>query len=103
MCGATLLTAAPASAPSQANVPSPAATPSATGALPSRSQAPAAASTSAPVSDYSPGISGPSFLGLNDPGPRKRASLNADPHGSSSSRNLDYLLEDDEPRHGGAG
>jgi hypothetical protein len=39
---------------------------------------------------------------LNDPAPRKRASLSADPRASSS--NLDYLLEDDEePRRGGAG
>jgi hypothetical protein len=56
------------------------------------------------VSDYSPGISGPSFLGLNDPAPRKRASLSTDPHSSSSASNLDYLLEDEEePRRGGAG
>lgn len=55
----------------------------------------------APVSEQSPGISGPSFLGLNDPPPRKRGSLSADPDASSS--NLDYLLEDEEPRRGGAG
>jgi hypothetical protein len=47
-------------------------------------------------------INGPSFLGLNDPAPRKRASLSSDPH--SSSNNLDYLLDDvDEPRRGGGG
>jgi hypothetical protein len=47
-------------------------------------------------------INGPSFLGLNDPAPRKRASLSSDPH--SSSNNLDYLLDDEEePRRGGAG
>ncbi len=51
-----------------------------------------------------PTISGPSFLGLNDPGPRKRASLSIDPHSSSNSRGLDYLLDDEEePRRGGAG
>ncbi|HYM74461.1 MAG TPA: hypothetical protein VE377_00660 [Candidatus Dormibacteraeota bacterium] len=48
-------------------------------------------------------ISGPSFLGLNDPAPgkaaRKRASLSIDPHSAPDS-NLDYLLEDEEqPRH----
>ena len=49
-----------------------------------------------------PTISGPSFLGLNDPGPRKRGSLSIDPH--SNSRSLDYLLDDEEePRRGGAG
>jgi len=53
------------------------------------------------VSEDSPGISGPSFLGLNDPPSRKRGSLSADPHSSSS--NLDYLLEDEEPRRSGAG
>lgn len=51
-----------------------------------------------------PTISGPSFLGLNDPGPRKRGSLSIDPHSSSNSRSLDYLLDDEEePRRGGAG
>jgi hypothetical protein len=58
----------------------------------------------APVHDDPPSISGPSFLGLNDPPPRKRASLSADPHHDSSSGNLDYLLEDEEePHHGGGG
>lgn len=63
------------------------------------------------------GISGPSFLGLNDPAPapRRRGSLSIDPlsidprsidpQSASGSSNLDYLLEDDEPepRRGGAG
>ena len=49
-----------------------------------------------------PVISGPSFLGLNDPVPSKRASLSIDPH-SQSSRNLDYLLEDDDHPRGGVG
>lgn len=56
----------------------------------------------------SPHISGPSFLGLNDPAPapspRKRGSLNIDPHASSSSSNLNYLLDDEEEhKSGGAG
>jgi len=108
MCGATLLTAPAASAtvrsapqaPAPASVPLSSAPSSAP--IPARPQAPEPSRATGPVSDYSPGISGPSFLGLNDPTPRKRASLSADPH--ASSNNLDYLLEDDEePRRGGAG
>jgi zinc-ribbon domain len=51
-----------------------------------------------------PVISGPSFLGLSQPAPttRRRGSLSIDPHSAPSSGNLDYLLEDDEPKHGGA-
>src|SRR5581483_2235938 len=53
---------------------------------------------------HEPQISGPSFLGLNDPAPRKRASLSADPHHGGHSGNLDYLLDDEEePRHSGGG
>lgn len=49
----------------------------------------------------SPSIAGPSFLGLNDaPVSRKRANLN--PH-DSGSRNLDYLLHDEEEPRGGGG
>ena len=49
-------------------------------------------------------ISGPSFLGLNDPPPRKRASLSIDPHGAPDSRSLDYLLDEgEEPKRGGGG
>lgn len=50
------------------------------------------------TSDDGPIISGPSFLGLSDPNPRKRATLRADGH---SSRNVDYLLEDEPPEEGG--
>jgi hypothetical protein len=43
-------------------------------------------------------ISGPSFLGLNDPAPQqKRSSLSITQGHDSSSRNLDYLLDDEEP------
>ena len=56
------------------------------------------------VSEQEPYISGPSFLGLNQPAPRKRANLSSDPHVRPSSSNLDYLLDDEEePRRGGAG
>jgi hypothetical protein len=56
-----------------------------------------------PVVESSSSISGPSFLGLNDPGPgqpvpRKRASLSIDPHSAPVS-NLDYLLDEEEPPH----
>jgi hypothetical protein len=45
-----------------------------------------------------PTISGPSFLGLNTPGDGRNVSSSGS-HDSlrPSSRNLDYLLEDDEP------
>ena len=53
----------------------------------------------------SPSISGPSFLGLNEPpAAPSRARLTVDPHAEPTSRNLDYLLDDEEePRRGGAG
>jgi hypothetical protein len=123
MCGATLL---PASAPvvaqtqsfpiptSQAPrpVPTPAVAAPATAAsmatapvsVPQNATAPRAA---APVREERPAISGPSFLGLNDPPPRQRGSLSItpdslDPHPAPSSGNLDYLLEDEEPPKSGA-
>jgi hypothetical protein len=56
-----------------------------------------------------PPISGPSFLGLNDPPPkpaakpaRSKANLSIDP-GLPGSRSLDYLLDDEEESKGGAG
>lgn len=56
--------------------------------------------------DEAPIISGPSFLGLNEPAPAKpsRGKLSIDPSAAPRSGNLDYLLEDDEePKHGGGG
>ena len=106
MCGATLLTASTpaASASVQGAAPSASKVPSAAPPSPVQPQTPPPSRTTAPVSDDAPYISGPSFLGLNDPAPRKRASLSTDPHASSSATNLDYLLEDEEePRRGGAG
>jgi hypothetical protein len=50
-------------------------------------------------------ISGPSFLGLNDPPPQKRSSLSIAPQSldpQPTSRNLDYLLDDEEPPKSGA-
>jgi len=53
-------------------------------------------------SSDTPVISGPSFLGLNQPAPRKRGSLSIDPR-SSKSVDLDYLLEDEDDPHSGTG
>jgi hypothetical protein len=109
MCGATLLqagqtpTTATPSATSQPTAVRPAssgtASPTAT-----RSAAPAP-----PTREEAPMVSGPSFLGLNQPAtsqsPRAGTGnrLSIDPNAPTSSRNLNYLLEDDEPRRGGAG
>jgi hypothetical protein len=85
MCGTTLLAAAEAQAPAPAPriVPPPAAPPAAPIIV--NPVEPPAPSRTQPV----PAISGPSFLGLNQPAP------------TASSRNLDYLLEDeDEPKRG---
>lgn len=106
MCGATLLSSSPPAPVHPA--PQPVSAP----AAPTLNPAPAPASQPAPeapravtrVEQEPASISGPSFLGLNDPAPpRKRGSLSIDPHSSTSS-NLDYLLEDvEEPKGGGAG
>ena len=97
MCGATLLPA-----------PEPVVSATAQGAAvrssSSGSSTPTVPHTSeprtSPGSEDSSFISGPSFLGLNDPAPRKRASLSTDPHGRSSS-SLEYLLDDEEEHKGG--
>lgn len=97
MCGASML---PAPAAAAQRVTTPSNPPATTAARPVATEKP----VSARVSNDSPSISGPSFLGLNDPAPRKRASLSLDPHSSPSSNNLDYLLDDEhEHRGGGAG
>ena len=106
MCGATLLRAAvPSQAPVAATHPAAqvAPTPAAAPAAPARIPQNPAATTS---DERVPAISGPSFLGLNDPAPatRRRGSLSIDPNAAPSSRSLEYLLEDDEePKRGGAG
>ena len=102
MCGAKLSPAPVevASVPAQGTAMLTSTTAAAPSATPVRPPA-AAPRPLPPQSEEVPSISGPSFLGLNDPAPRKRANLNSDSHGSS--RNLDYLLDDDEPRRGGAG
>jgi hypothetical protein len=53
-----------------------------------------------------PAISGPSFLGLNAPAARnsdRGSSLGLSSQSSRTSGNLDYLLDDEEERKGGAG
>ena len=59
-----------------------------------------------PTSGEPASITGPSFLGLNAPAPSRpgsSASLLRDAHHGPPSRNLDYLLEDDDEPRGVAG
>jgi len=102
MCGSTL-------APEAGPAPSPSAPPK----FPARSApAPSTARPEPPavlpppaVTEESSYISGPSFLGLSEPpaSPKRQGNLKVDAR-DSSSRNLDYLLEDDEePSSGGVG
>ena len=110
MCGATLLpapvpatqAAATTTAARAAAAPQPPPPPPAT-AAPSTT----ASRTAVRAAEPQPVISGPSFLGLNQPAPSaaepQHTSLSIDPNSAPSSGNLDYLLEDEEPRHGGAG
>src|SRR5215468_1124034 len=99
MCGATLLSQpAPAAAPPQP-APVTAAKPPASEAGAAPAPAPDRHRSATAVSE--PAISGPSFLGLNQPASgtcssRKRASLSIDPHSGEGS-NLDYLLDEEEP------
>lgn len=111
MCGATLLTAAPAAVKPQP-VPTPAApTPIRAEVAQARSaeipREPLPAPAHADEEHDSASISGRSFLGLSDPAPRRSAqrtrdSLSIDPSHARGSGNLDYLLEDDEERPSGA-
>jgi hypothetical protein len=108
MCGATLLPGPPAATtPGEAPQSSAGASTSARSAPPvATTQSVTGSQPSVPAAEPTPVISGPSFLGLNQPAhssPSKRGSLSIDPSAAPSSRNLDYLLEDDEPKKGGAG
>jgi hypothetical protein len=99
MCGATLL-APPTSAaapPQPLSVAAP--KPAAAEAVAAHAPAPDAHRSATAVSETPAAISGPSFLGLNQPASptrssRKRASLSIDPHSPGS--NLDYLLDEEE-------
>jgi len=112
MCGTTLLKAPATAAVGQSQAPGTVARNGAESSV--AAPTPTAAKTipppEPPTGSASPVISGPSFLGLNQPASsqpapsgRQRSSLSIDPHSAPSSRNLDYLLEDEEePRSGGA-
>jgi hypothetical protein len=98
MCGGTLLSPAPTG--SRVERGSPAAPQSSAPATVTATRAPAPMQEPRGT-DSSPSISGPSFLGLNEPPTsRKRADLSIDPH-RPGSRNLDYLLEEEEHHRGG--
>jgi zinc-ribbon domain/Sel1 repeat len=117
MCGTALVQAVPAKATSeQARTPAPLgevrATPwpstapawptrEATRGFPEEAGAPAERPPQFPRDNVSPTIVGPSFLGLNKPAPGTSPTLGRrdGPHGSS--RDLSYLLEDEEePKRG---
>ena len=107
MCGATLRptqVSAPVQTATQASAQILAASPPIARSAPAPSPATpvqtVTASRPAPAAteERPASISGPSFLGLNDPAPQKqRSSLSITQGHDSSSRNLDYLLDDEEP------
>lgn len=98
MCGGTLLASPQPAGGNPGRGVSPATQPS---APPTATATRPAAPEERRTIDSSPAISGPSFLGLNDaPAPRKQSNLHLDTHGSGS-RNVDYLLEDEEEHRGG--
>ncbi|MFY9912225.1 MAG: zinc-ribbon domain-containing protein [Candidatus Sulfotelmatobacter sp.] len=114
MCGAPLRTGAAAPA-RQASAPAgnvaaqrPNAAESAVQAVASAPAEARPRAASEQKADVQPTISGPSFLGLNQPAPAPPRSTKRDEsHGDGwehlrASRNLDYLLEDDqeEPKRG---
>lgn len=96
MCGASLLPAVPSKAGEPVSVAAPAPVAAEAASAPGRG-----VETHRPAPAQSPTISGPSFLGLSEPpsrsSPRSRASLSLDPH--PPGRNLQYLLEEEEPQH----
>ena len=103
MCGASLLAApvATPAPPQPVSVAAPKASAVEAAAAPAAAAEPRRSATA--VSDTPASISGPSFLGLNEPAAgtrsaRKRASLSIDPHSAPGS-NLDYLLDQEEPPH----
>ena len=108
MCGTTLLqpsvTAAAAVGQNQAQAP---VARSAAESVAAAAPAPTALKTTPAAHSDVPVISGPSFLGLNQPAStqstRKRPSLSIDPHNAPSTGSLDYLLEDEEEPRGGGG
>lgn len=113
LCGASLLPAAPP-APVRSEVATPAAAQESerdstahqpVPESPSYSSASSSPRATVRVPVEVPSISGPSFLGLNQPAPSaSNSSLGNGSHLDRSSGSLDYLLEDEEePRSGGPG
>ena len=103
MCGATLLPAPVGVTAAQNAVSATATRPATIPSVPSVTPGPPQSTPSqAATRENRPVISGPSFLGLNEPAApsaARHSTLSIDPN--SSSRSLDYLLEDEEPRSGG--
>ncbi len=112
-CGASLASAAPATVrtehATQTTAVRNASVPASSAPLTTSPAAPSsitAQRTAPPVSREVPGISGPSFLGLNAPPPSRSGkipNLQRDAHHGPPSRNLDYLLDDEEEHKGAAG
>jgi len=113
MCGTTLLQAPATAAVGQNQAPPPVARNGAE-SVSAASPVPTAVKTTpppaAPANSTAPVISGPSFLGLNQPASnqsagsaRRRPGLSIDPRSAPSSGSLDYLLEDEEEPRGGGG
>lgn len=110
--GATPAATATISRPSGPQASSPAIAPRATTAQPAAMSTATTAGPEPPhnvlrppqrANEEEPIISGPSFLGLNQPAasPPKRGNLSIHPDAAPGSRSLDYLLEDEEPKSGG--
>lgn len=107
MCGATLLRPPVRAPQSTAHSTAPPAPPVSSATTPAAAPAAPVATPPPPAHVETPAISGPSFLGLNEPArqaePRSAGSLSIDPSSAPSSRSLDYLLEEEhEPASGGA-
>ena len=106
MCGTTLLAPAPvANKPQPVSVGSGSASPRPEALPPRMSVEPPPTVQPTSRSEENTSISGPSFLGLNDPGPSrvspaKRATLSIDPTSAPPASNLHYLLEDEEEHRG---
>ncbi|HTS07724.1 MAG TPA: zinc-ribbon domain-containing protein [Candidatus Eisenbacteria bacterium] len=106
MCGTTLLAPAPpANKPHAVGVGSAPSTRPDTAQTHASTETPRKVPVPAPVPNDPPLISGPSFLGLNDPPttrvtPSRRASISIDPDSAPPASNLHYLLEDEDDHKG---
>jgi len=105
MCGAALVAKTPAGSAIPASVSAGEhKAESRPGAGPANAYPPARSVSEAPPAVNRPTITGPSFLGLNQPTEEPDATASNAPrlrdHLQHSSRNLNYLLEDEEERGG---